>query len=391
MKVIHRAFRYRLAPTLEQETTLGQWAGVVRFVYNLALEQRRDFWRQYRAATGGTLNFASQGREVTALRGDVDWIGAVPSGCLHQALRDLDKAFAGFFAGRARFPTYRRRSDHHGLRLQAKQVAVRMINRRWAAIRLPCLGWVKFRRTRPIVGRMLNVAISRDALGWHVAFVCEVEHGAPANDNPAVGIDRGIAVSLALSNGEAFNLPDLSRLDRQRRRAQQVLSRRNRGSARRRKQLRRVARLSARIARVRSDWQHKVSRTIADRFGLVVIEDLKIPSMSASGKGKRGLNRSILAQGWGAFATKLDYKLTERGGTLIKVNPAYTSQTCSECGVVDAASRKSQAVFACTDCGFTANADHNAAIIILRRSTAPMPVDGSGYAPVEAGTCLEAA
>ena len=86
MKVIHRAFRYRLAPTLEQETTLGQWAGVVRFVYNLALEQRRDFWRQYRAATGGTLNFASQGREVTALRGDVDWIGAVPSGCLHQAL-----------------------------------------------------------------------------------------------------------------------------------------------------------------------------------------------------------------------------------------------------------------------------------------------------------------
>lgn len=153
--------------------------------------------------------------------------------------------------------------------------------------------------------------------------------------------------------------------------------------------LSRVSRLSAKIARVRADWQHKASHSIAERFGIVAVEDLKIANMSASGRGKRGLNRSILNQGWGAFATKLAYKLEERGGSLVKVNPAYSSQTCSDCGAVDSASRKNQADFACTSCGFAANADHNAAIIILRRSTPS--VEETGYGPDEARTMREAA
>lgn len=389
--MLHRAFRYRLYPTPEQELTLRQFVGVTRLVYNLALEQRRDFWRQYRVATGGALNFVSQGREVTKLRAEVDWIAAVPSTCLTQALRDLDKAFAGFFAGRARFPTRRRKGLNDSIRVQAKEASVRRINARWAKVRIPNLGWVRYRDTRPIVGRRISVTISRDALGWFVAFACEVEHEAPANDNPAVGIDRGIAVSLALSNGETFQLPDLDALDRRKRRSQRALARCRRGSKRRLKRLRRVARLSAKIARVRAHWQHCVSRDIASRFGTVVVEDLRVANMTAAGRGKRGLNRSILSQGWTAFADKLAYKLQERGGALVTVNPAFTSQTCSACGVVDQASRNSQAEFACVACGFTDNADRNAAENILRRSTSLMPAKGSGYAPVEPGTMLEAA
>lgn len=392
MGVIHRAFRYRLAPTPEQEKTLGQWVGGTRFVYNLALEQRADFWRQYRSATGGGLNFASQGLEVTALRREVEWIASIPSSALTQALRDLDRAFASFFAGRAGFPGRRRKGVCDSFRIQAAQIGARSINSRWGAVRLPNLGWIKFRASRPWIGCMMSATISRDALGWHVSFACQIEHEAPANDNPAVGIDRGVAISLALSNGETHTLPaQIVQVDRQRRRAQRVLARRTKGSRRRAKQLRRVSRLSARITRIRSDWQHRVSCSIAQRFGHVVFEDLRIANMTAAGKGKRGLNRAILNQGWSAFATKLAYKLEERGGTLTKVNPAYTSQTCSDCGVVDAESRKSQAVFSCTSCGFTENADRNAAIIILRRSTPSMPVEGSGYAPVEAGTCRVAA
>lgn len=389
--VIHRAFRYRLYPTPDQERTLRQFVGVTRFVYNLALEQRRDFWRQYRAATGGRLNFASQGREVTKLRAEVDWIAAVPGNCLTQALRDLDKAYASYFARRAGYPTPRRKGINDSIRMQANASAVRRVNARCSEVRIPNLGWVRFRDTRPMVGRWLSVTISRDALGWHASFAREIEHQTPANDNPAIGIDRGIAMSLALSNGETFQLPDLAALDRRKRRAQRALARCKRGSKRRLKRLRRVARLSAKIARVRSHWQHCVSRDIASRFGTVVVEDLRVSSMSAAGRGKRGLNRSIMAQGWTALAAKLGYKLEERGGALVTVNPAYSSQTCSDCGAVDSESRKSQARFVCTSCGFAANADHNAAIIILRRSTPPMPVEGRGCAPCEAGTELEAA
>jgi putative transposase len=116
------------------------------------------------------------------------------------------------------------------------------------------------------------------------------------------------------------------------------------------------------------------------------LEDLSVIGMTASGRGKRGLNRSILEQGWGAFERTLAYKLEERGGTLCKVNPAYTSQTCSACGIINKASRESQASFACRHCGFAGHADTNAAINILRRGTASMRGEGSAYAPVEPRT-----
>lgn len=389
--MLHRSFRHRLCPTPDQERALWDFVGATRFVFNIALEQRRDFWRQYRAATGSSLNFVSQGRQVTELRREFGWIAAVPSGALTQALRDLDKAFANFFSGAARFPSFRQRGRNDAFRLPWKDTAARRVNRRWGEIRIPNLGWVRFRRSREAEGRNLSVTVSHDGLGWHVSFACEIEHETPANDNPAVGIDRGIAVSLALSNGETFQIPDMTRLDRLKRRAQRVLSRRKRGSARRRKALRRVARIAAKIARVRSHWQHCVSRNIASRFATAVVEDLIITNMSASGRGKRVLNRSILNQGWGAFADKLAYKLEERGGALVKVDPRFTSQTCSECGTIDARSRESQASFACVGCGFRANADTNAAIVILRRSTAPKPVEDAGCGSVEAGTGLLAA
>jgi putative transposase len=233
-------------------------------------------------------------------------------------------------------------------------------------------------------GKMVNVTIAKAANGWHACFAHEIEHEAPANDLPSVGIDRGIANTLALSTGEMLSTPDLTQLERRKRRAQRVLARRVRGSNRYRKQRRRLSRITAKIARCRVDWRHRATLDIARRFGAVTLEALQVQSMTRAGKGKRGLNRSILEQGWGAFERVLSYKLEERGGTLIKVNPAYTSQTCSACGAIDKASRESQARFACRHCGFVAHADHNAAINILRRSTPR--VEGSGCAPDEALT-----
>lgn len=384
--VIQRAFRYRLCPTFEQAEALVQFAGATRFVYNLALEQRRDFWRQYRATTGGTLNFVSQGHQVTALRAELPWLAAVHSVPLTQALRDLDRAFANFWSGRARYPSPRRKGQNDNFRFRGCDVACRRLNAKWSAVRLPKIGWVKFRDTRAMRGALVNATISHSANGWYVSLSCEIEHDTPANDLPPVGIDRGIANTLALSTGEMLSTPATIQLERRKRRAQRVLSRRVRGSIRYRKQRQRVARIAAKISRVRADWRHKASLSIARRFGAVAIEALPIANMTRAGTGQRGLNRSILEQGWGAFERTLGYKLEERGGTLVKVNPAFTSQECSACGAIDKASRESQASYACRSCGFTEHADTNAAINILRRGTAFMLAEGCGCAPVEART-----
>ncbi|MGN6769775.1 MAG: RNA-guided endonuclease InsQ/TnpB family protein [Rhizobiaceae bacterium] len=390
--IIHRGFRYRLYPTGEQETAFRQFAGVCRLIYNLALEQRETWGRRF------PINFAQQCRDLTKLRSEFDWISGVTQSCQQQALRDLDKAFTNFFSGRGRYPRPRKKGASEAFRFQGREIGTKRLNAKWSAVRLPKIGWVKYRDTRRMMGDLKNATIALDALGWHISFACEIEHNAPSNICPSVGIDRGVANTLALSTGEFLSVPsELGALDRHVRFAQKIIARRRKGSRRRQKAIQRCARLAAKRSRIRRDWHHKASRSVADRFGIVVMEDLKIANMTASAKGtvdapgrnvrqKAGLNRSILNQGWGSFATLLAYKLEERGGALVTVDPAYTSQSCSECGTVDSKSRESQAVFACRHCGFRAHADYNAAINILRRNTASMRMEEGRWSSGEVRT-----
>lgn len=385
--MIHRGFRYRLAPTSEQEAQFYQFAGVCRLVYNLALEQRKTWGRRHK------INFVTQCADLTRLRAAFDWIEAVSRSCQNQALRDLDKAFGAFFSGRAGFPCARRKGQDDAFRFSSQRVSTRRLNGRWSAVHLPKIGWVKFRDTRALRGRMLSATVSRDADGWYIAFACEIEHDAPSPLSEAVGIDRGVANALALSTGELIATPaSLERIELAARKAQRVLARRKRGSKRRERQRRRVARLRGRQARIRADFNHRASRAIADRFGTVAIEALNVAGMTRSAAGtvaepgrnvraKAGLNRAILARGWGQFERFLAYKLAERGGRLVKVNPRNTSRTCPACGEIDAQSRESQAVFRCVACGHTDHADVNAAIEILRRgSTSLLRVEAGARA-----------
>ncbi len=397
--MILRGFRYKLSPSADQEAMFWRFAGVCRLVYNLALEQRRDWWRHYERETGSKLNYVAQARQLTDLRAEFDWIRAVYVSCQQQALRDLDKAFTNFFAGRARYPSARKKGTNDTFRFPGREVEVRRLSGKWSVVRLPKIGWVKFRDTRPIRGEVKTVTITADAGDWHVAFACEIEHDAPDNFRPAVGIDRGIAATLALSTGEMLSVPaTLDRIETAKRRAQRVLSRRKRGSRRYARQRQRIARLQARAGRVRRDFHHRAAFDISRRFGVAVLEDLRIKNMTASAAGtivepgrnvraKAGLNRSILNQGWGAFELILSYKMEERGGRVVKTDPAFTSQTCSACGVVDARSRKSQARFECIECGHRDNADSNAAKNILRRwNTSHLRIEGLHQRPYEVRT-----
>ncbi len=385
--MIRRGYRYRLRPTPEQEARFQQFAGVCRLVYNLALEQRRDFWRQFRANTGNNITYVSQARELTQLRAEYDWIAAVSQTCQQQALRDLDMSFRRWFNGISSYPTPRIKGRNDSFRFQGREVQVRRLNAKWSEVWLPKVGWVRYRDTRPLVGKVANAVVSLAANGWHVSFSLEIARNTHAPLGTAVGVDRGIVNTLALSTSEMISVPpSLVALERRQRKAQRVTSRRRRGSRRYAKAQSRVAKIAARRARIRHDWHHRTTTELAGRFGTVVLEDLNTKGMTTKATGKRGLNRAILNQGWHVFETMLAYKLEERGGELVKVPARNTSRTCSACGHTDKRSRESQASFVCTACGHREHADTNAAINILRRSTALMLVDEPGCRSDEART-----
>jgi putative transposase len=205
---------------------------------------------------------------------------------------------------------------------------------------------------------------------WHVAFAAVPEPVPAPGTGEAVGIDRGVAVSAALSTGEMLHVPGLTTREQRRLwRLERILARAKRGSNRRKRVRLAIAGLRARETDRRKDRTEKTSTDIARRFDLIRVEALPIGNMTRSAKGtsenpgrnvraKAGLNRGILRSGWGLLVRRLEQKAP---GRVEKIRPAFTGQRCSACGHVDANSRESQARFACTACGYACHADVNAA------------------------------
>ena len=254
---------------------------------------------------------------------------------------------------------------------RGQQWDVHRLSRKVGQVWVPKVGWVRFRWSRAVPSSVKSYRVMMDRAGrWHVAFVVMPEPiPAPANGQ-LIGIDRGVAVSAALSTGELLRAPTLTVPERKRIvRLKRKLARAKRGSNRRKQVKIGIARLLARETDRRKDWAEKASTDIARRFDVIRVEDLKIGNMTRSARGtadapgrnlrqKAGLNREILRSGWGLLVRRLEEKAP---GRVEKINPHYTSQRCSACRHVDAESRESQARFACTACGFTLNADVNAA------------------------------
>jgi transposase len=362
--------RYRLEPSSEQEQILLQHCSDARYVWNLAVEQHA-WWRPGRTSAPGYLE---QCRQLTQARAGNPWLAAGSQTVQQQALRDFDQAMRNFFAGTHRRPSWRKAGRDEGFRVVGRggrQWDVRRLNRHWGQVRVPKAGWIRFRWSRAVPDGVKSFRVSRDrADRWHIAFA-SIPHpvGGPGTGE-VVGIDRGLAVSAALSTGEMLHCPGLSPRQAGRlRRLERTLAKARRGSNRRGKVKLRAARLKARETDRRKDWCEKTSTNIARRFDVIRVEDLKIGNMTRSARGtaenpgrnvraKAGLNRAISRSGWGLLVRRLDDKAP---GRVEKINPAYTSQRCSACGHVAAESRESQALFRCTACNHTANADVNAA------------------------------
>jgi putative transposase len=364
--------RYRLLPTTAQEAVLRDHCGHARYVWNLAVEQH-SHWRPGRKSAPGYLD---QCRQLTAARAEHPWLAAGSQTVQQQALRDFAQAMAAFFdpgnpAGR---PSWRKAGQYEGFRVvgrRGRQWDVRRVSRKVGQVWVPKAGWVRFRWSRAVPPGVKSYRVTMDRAGrWHVAFAAVPEPVPALGNGEAVGIDRGVVVSAALSTGELLHSPGLTARERTRlRRQQRRLARATRGSNRRGRVKHAIARLRARETDRRKDWAEKSSTDIARRFDVIRVEDLKIGNMTRSARGTRdhpgrnvrqkaGLNRGILGSGWGLLVRRLEDKAP---GRVEKIKPALTSQRCSACGQVDRDSRESQAVFRCTACGFACHADVNAA------------------------------
>ena len=363
--------RYRLLPTPAQEVVLRDHCGHARYVWNLAVEQHAH-WHPGRASAPG---YRAQCRQLTQARAEYPWLREGSQTAQQQALRDFARAMAAFFdpqnpAGR---PSWRKAGRDEGFRIvgRGRQWDVRRVSRKVGQVWVPKAGWVRFRWSRAVPAGAKSYRVTMDRAGrWHVAFaVIPAPVPAPGNGQ-AVGIDRGVTVSAALSTGDLLHCPALTARERTRlRRIQRKLARAARRSNRRGRVRHAIARLRTHETDRRKDWAEKVSTDIVRRFDVIRVEDLQIKNMTRSAKGTRespgrnvgakaGLNRGILDSGWGLLVRRLEEKAP---GRVEKVRPAFTSQRCSACGQVDRDSRESQAVFRCTACGFAGHADVNAA------------------------------
>jgi putative transposase len=385
--------RYRMYPTAAQDAVLREHCAQARYVWNLAwnlhqfgqLETYGKAVRKVDRYGQGYIHqkhrpvrplpgYVEQARMLTEARMEYDWLAAGSVIVQQQALRDFDQAMRNFYAATHGRPGPRRRHHSEGFRIvNVKSQDVRRLNRRWGQVRVPKVGWVRIRWSRQAPeSKSYRVTVDR-AGRWHVAFaVIPVPIPAPGTGE-AVGVDRGVAITAALSTGEKLHCPGLTKREHGRlRKAERRMARAQKGSLQRQTERARIARLRATEADRRKDWCEKTSTALARRFDVIRFEDLNIKAMTRSARGtlanpgrnvgqKAGLNRAILAQGWGLLVRRTRDKAP---GRVEKVRAAYTSLRCSACGWIDKNSRDSQAGFLCASCGFSGNADENAAINI---------------------------
>jgi putative transposase len=360
--------RFRLLPTPDQEKVLSAHCRDARYVWNLAVEQQKH--RQLGRKAPG---YVEQAAQLTEARAEYAWLRAGSQTVQQQALRDFAQASQNFFAGTHRRPTWRKADVHEGFRqVGLKPSHILRLNRRCGRVWVPKVGWLRFRLSRPVPEGVKSYRVTRDRAGrWHIAFAHIRAAISGPRDQSVVGIDRGVAVSAALSTGELLHAPALTRGEAKRLRVlQQQLARAKRGSNRRARSKRAIATLKAREADRRRNWVEQVTTDVARRFDPIRIEALTVRPMTRSPRGtveapgvrvaqKRGLNRAFNRSGWGLLATRLQHKAY---GRVEQIPTAYTSQRCSACGHIAPGNRKSQAIFECQACtAGRCNADVNAA------------------------------
>jgi len=352
-------FQYRIYPTKKQERLLNETLEECRWLYNHLLEKRKTSYEQ----TGKGLSCYEQQATYPMLKEQHPSLKTVHSQVLQNVAVRIDLAFKAFFrrvkAGeKPGYPRFKGKGRYDSLTFPQSGFSITHDNR----VCLSKIGSIKMVYHRPIRGKIKTCTISRSSTGkWYVCFSCECEPERLPENPAQVGIDVGLKTFATLSDGQEIENPRFFRKEEKAlAKVQRKHSKLTKGSRERRKHRHVVARVHERIKFRRDNFTHQNSRRIVNQFGLIAVEDLHVNRMVHN----HCLAKSISDAAWSAFFDQLSSKAEEAGRQLIRVNPAYTSQTCSRCGHRQKMPL-SVRIFDCPCCGLYIDRDHNASINIL--------------------------
>jgi putative transposase len=327
-----------------------------RHIYNAARGERQDAWRM----RGVSVTSSQQKAELPGIKEAMPEYGEVHSQVLQDVVLRVDRAFEAFFrrirAGRTPgYPRFHGRDRYNSCTYPQFANGVRLDD---GFLVLSKIGRIGVRWSRPLEGTPKTVTISREADGWYVCFSCADVPGQPLPaTGQETGIDLGIEAFATLSNGTRIFTPGWYRkAERALKTAHRRVSRRKKGSHRRRKAINLLAKAHQKVKRQRRDFHHKTALTLVRQYDAIYHEKLQPASMVKH----HHLAKSSSDAGWGAFLTILTHKAACAGRRVIGVNPAYTSVMCSGCGEL-VSKGLSVRWHSCPDCGTSLHRDHNAA------------------------------
>ncbi len=356
-----KAYRYRFYPTLEQEQLLRRTLGCVRLVYNKALHTRTQGWyeRQERIDYKQTSALLTDWKQQE----DLQFLSEVSSVPLQQGLRNLQKAFTNFWAGRAKYPNFKKK--HSGGSAEFTRAAFRWKDGQlWLAKCSEPLPIV-WSRTIPDACEPSTVTVKLDASGrWFVSLlVNDLTVKAVPQINKAVGIDAGITSLMATSDGEKIANPfHFKRLRYKLRQAQKALSGKVKGSNNREKARHEVAKIHAAMAEARTDFLHKLTTRLVRENQTIAVEDLAVKNMMNNHK----LAQAIADASWSELVRQLEYKCQWYDRTLVKIDRWFpSSKRCGNCGHIVDKLPLDVREWDCPECGTHHDRDINAANNIL--------------------------
>ncbi|WP_368652919.1 IS200/IS605 family element RNA-guided endonuclease TnpB [Ornithinibacillus sp. 4-3] len=365
---VHKAYKFRIYPTKEQEILLAKTIGCSRFVFNHFLRQ----WNETYKETGKGLTYHACSAELTKLKKELIWLKEVDSIALQSSLKNLADAYTRFFKKQNKAPRFKsKKNDVQSYTTKETNNNITLIDNR---IKLPKLGLVRFAKSRDVEGRILNATIRRNPSGkYFVSILAETEVQPLEKTESSIGIDLGITDFAILSDGRKMdNHKFTSKMEKKLKREQRKLSRRALQAKKNgmnlldaknyQKQKRKVAKLHEKVMNQRDDFLNKLSTAIIKNHDIVCIEDLNTKGMLRNHK----LAKSISDVSWSAFVSKLEYKAKWYGKTIIKISRWFpSSQICFACGQLAGKKTLDMRKWTCPVCHEHHDRDINASKNIL--------------------------
>lgn len=340
-------YTYRIYPNAVQKQVLARTFGCARYVYNWALSLRKE----------EPMTYGESSARLTAHKKEVSWLGEVSCVPVQQALRHLNTAFKNMNHGKG-FPRFK--SKKHRRTAEFTVSGFKLTSNKLQLGKIPGLVRVRWSRELPSAPSTATVILDPDGR-YFVTFCVDVISVKLPATAKQVGIDLGLTDFFVTSDGLKTGNPRyFNKLERKLARAQRKLSSKTKGSRNQEKQRLRVARIYSRIRDRRKDFLDKLSSKLVQEYDLIVIEDLRVANMLKM----RSLAKAISDASWSQFAGMLEYKCAWYGKTCVRVNPAYTSTTCSECGCIATSMPLHVREWTCA-CGAEHDRDVNAAVNIL--------------------------